>query len=295
MQARLDQLRGSERQEKSDQKDKKMRKSQLLSDYVEDYLLYKKCSKHSEKSIAYSRESMKRVIKIIGDRPLEEIDTSVLRSLVLRLEGAEWTIWGTCSVMRAFYNFLMSEGEIEVNPWEKVSMPKQPNKIMPALSMEEVEILLKNVKSEKPRLMLHILLDTGIRLSEMVGLKVGDLKDDSLLIRGKGGKERMAFLSPITLRMVMKACRGKREEDSILGISLFHSTRVIRRMGEPYGIHVHAHKLRRTFCIMMLRRGCDIFTLQRMMGHSTIIMLRRYLDQNTEDVSNAHKKYSLLR
>lgn len=272
-----------------------MKKNHLLSNCVNDYLLYKRCSKHSEKSIVYTKEAMQRVIRIIGDRPLEEIDTSVLRSMVLQLAGSEWTVWGTCSVMRAFYNFLMSEGEIEVNPWEKVTMPKQPNKIMPALSMEEVAILLKNVKSEKPRLILHLLLDTGMRISEMVGLKVGDIKDDSLLIRGKGGKERIAFLSPITLRMIMKACRGKDDEDSILGIQQDYAKRIIHKMGEPYGIHVHAHKLRRTFCIMMLRRGCDIFTLQRMMGHSQITMLRRYLDQNTADLSTAHKKYSLLR
>lgn len=115
---------------------------------------------------------------------------------------------------RAFWNFCLREGLTENDPFRKVEKPKLQPVLKPALTPDEVNALLqacdgKDWKRLRDKALLLLLLDTGLRAHEAHRLSVGDAKQDALLIRGKGGKQRVVFLSPevrLALRRYIKTC-----------------------------------------------------------------------------------------
>ena len=149
-------------------------------------------------------------------------------------------------------------------------------------------------------------LDTGLRISELANLTLDDINMDtaSLLIRhGKGGKQRMVRIGIKAQKILWKYVTIYRkgnsnslflirsgESMSVLGIKI-----LIKRLGDRAKVKVHPHKLRHTFAISFLRAGGDVFSLQYLLGHSTLQMTQRYLQSlNADDAANAHKKFSPL-
>ena len=153
---------------------------------------------------------------------------------------------------------------------------------------------------------LSVFLDTGLRISELAGLTLDDIDMDqgSLLIRnGKGGKQRIVHIGTKAHKVLWKYITIHRRSYSrrlfinrnndpldIIGIKI-----LIKRLGDKAKVKVHPHKLRHTFAISYLRAGGDVFSLQYILGHSTLQMTQRYLQSlNADDAINAHKKFSPL-
>jgi site-specific recombinase XerD len=151
---------------------------------------------------------------------------------------------------------------------------------------------------------LLLLLDTGIRASELCGLRFKDFIDYShIRVFGKGSKERILTLSPATITAIEDYVQNERPV--VNGISSYvfvtkNSTHLksddlyhrILKICERAGIHAHPHRFRHTFAINFLRNGGDIYTLQAILGHSTLEMVKRYLSIANIDVEMAHKKAS---
>ena len=156
----------------------------------------------------------------------------------------------------------------------------------------------------RDRAILLSLLDTGCRANEFVSLDVGDinLADGSVMVReGKGGKSRVAFLGTKSRKELMRYMRHR--GDVGLGDPLWISVRggrrlsywglrqIIRRRAEKAGVDAPMlHSFRRAFALLCLRNGADIYSLQKLMGHSDLTVLRRYLKQTEDDLREAHRK-----
>jgi site-specific recombinase XerD len=184
-------------------------------------------------------------------------------------------------------------------------MPKLPQTILPAFSEADIRALLAACDTDRDRAVVLALLDTGARLSEFIGLRVGDAETTNGIVvirQGKGGKDRAAFLGTQArkaLRRYLSARAELRANDPLwmtergdTGLTTHGLQRLFQRLRERTGIeHCHAHTFRRTFAITCLRNGCDLVTLQRLMGHSDIKVLARYLAQDSEDLQKAHRAY----
>lgn len=150
------------------------------------------------------------------------------------------------------------------------------------------------------------MLDSGLRLRGVSELKVGSVctKTGIILVkRGKGGKDRITKIGNEALKSFLKYSRiragiegaplwlGERGPMSDKGIAA-----AFNRVGKAANVHAHPHKFRRTFAIMVLRSGCNVYSLQHLMGHSnaSLSILRRYLDQVESDVTRDHERFSPL-
>lgn len=210
--------------------------------------------------------------------------------------------------IRAWLNFLVAEGEIAESPMRKVKMPRLDNRILPSLSQEDVQAILAACLNGRDRAIVLFLLDTGLRASEFVALNLGDvdMASGAVMVRlGKGRKDRQVYIGAKTQQALQRYLRRRKDAPMLaatspLWTSMFTGKRlrraglrqVLRRLGERSGVeHCHPHAFRRTFALWSLRAGMDIYSLQRLMGHNDLAMLRRYLALVEADIKNAHRQH----
>jgi integrase/recombinase XerD len=147
------------------------------------------------------------------------------------------------------------------------------------------------------------LLDTGCRASEFVALDIGDVNMNTgaaIIRHGKGGKFRTAFMGASTRREVLRYLRHRTDDAGPLWVTMAGERltygglrQVVSRRANAAGVPVPSlHSFRRAFALACLRGGMDVYSLQKLMGHADLSVLRRYLAQNEADLQAAHARAS---
>ena len=196
------------------------------------------------------------------------------------------------SGVRQFYRFLVLDGYMEDDPTELLESPKQPNHLPEVLSTAEVDLLeqaidLSKWEGHRNRAIIEVLFSCGLRVSELINLKLSNLYVDEQFIRvmGKGSKERLVPISPraleelnywFSMRNEMSIKPG--EEDYVfLNRRGHHLTRtmiliMIKRYSAEAGIKktISPHTLRHSFATSLLEGGADLRAIQAMLGHESI-------------------------
>jgi site-specific recombinase XerD len=151
---------------------------------------------------------------------------------------------------------------------------------------------------------IMLLLDTGMRASELCHLTLGDvnIKKNLVIVFGKGNKERAIPISSRTSQALWKYISGRdalRSQDPLFittngdKLDRRHLADMLQHIGIRAGVpNVHPHRFRHTFAITYLRNGGDIYTLQAILGHSTLEMVRTYLRLASVDIEEAHRRAS---
>lgn len=196
------------------------------------------------------------------------------------------------SGVRQFYRFLVLDGYMEDDPTELLESPKQPNHLPEVLSTAEVDLLeqaidLSKWEGYRNRAIIEVLFSCGLRVSELINLRLSNLYVDEQFIRvmGKGSKERLVPISPraleelnywFSMRNEMSIKPG--EEDYVfLNRRGHHLTRtmiliMIKRYAAEAGIKktISPHTLRHSFATSLLEGGADLRAIQAMLGHESI-------------------------
>lgn len=196
------------------------------------------------------------------------------------------------SGVRQFYRFLVLDGYMEDDPTELLESPKQPNHLPEVLSTAEVDLLeqaidLSKWEGHRNRAIIEVLFSCGLRVSELINLKLSNLYVDEQFVRvmGKGAKERLVPISPraleelnywFSMRNEMSIKPG--EEDYVfLNRRGHHLTRtmiliMIKRYAVEAGIKktISPHTLRHSFATSLLEGGADLRAIQAMLGHESI-------------------------
>jgi site-specific recombinase XerD len=209
-----------------------------------------------------------------------------------------------------FWRWCLREELTTNNPFAKVEKPRQLPTLKPALTPDEVEQILQACEGKhwlrlRDKALCLLLLDTGLRIHEAHKLTVADAQQENVLIRGKGGKQRVVFLSHevrLAIKRYLKACPYPLTDDSPLwqgvngALTLWGIMEVVEKIGKraelpkPLG----AHTFRRTFATWSLRSGIDLEQLRQLMGHSDYTVLRQYLSLVEADLKRAHQQHSPL-
>jgi len=216
--------------------------------------------------------------------------------------------------LRAFWSWLMREEIITVNPFIKVRIPKAPVIIIATYSLQQLDNLLKCIDIStragfRDWTIILLLLDTGLRVSELASLKLEkvDLEVGMLRVIGKGNKERTV---PFGTR-VQKALWKYLERYRYPPANPLCTNVFLNQNGEPYtvdrvrymicrrakiagihGVRSSPHTFRHTFAITYLRNGGDVFSLQRILGHSSLEIVRMYVNLAEVDIKASHRKFS---
>jgi integrase/recombinase XerD len=248
--------------------------------------------------------------------PTESPTAEVLKDAVLKMRERGLKATGCNSVIRAVNSYLhwQSAGEKKCGPGcqhLRVSQLKEPQLILPTLTMQQVTSLIdwkpKNFYQRRLHLLGLLLLDTGCRITEALTLRVSEIDLDNLLITldGKGRKQRVvpfSFELKKALFRYVRDCSRKPEmlllasvNETMLGrrVMLRDMKLLCRRLGfEPPARTLHS--FRHTFAVNYLRKGGSVFHLQKVLGHSTLEMTRRYANLVTADLQAVHERVSLL-
>ncbi len=309
--------------------------SRKLSEYIEYYEICNRAEGKSPKTISWYSSNLRRFQNYLKNRHLPDslnnIDIKVLREYVIflfkrkRFDGHPYTpvqenLLSSASVhahvrtLRAFFNWLLTEGLIQNNPAQELKLPKVTKRVVSILSDQEIESILNtlsltNTSEARNRTIFMVLLDSGLRIGEIVNLNMGDTHIDEgfLKVMGKGKKERIVPIGrnaqkalqrylfryrvtpnlPITENVFLSIHGGPLTENSI--------KLMFARLAQRSGVkRLHAHLCRHTFATRFLINGGDVFTLQQILGHSTLEMVRCYVNLASNHIAIQHQRFSPL-
>lgn len=209
--------------------------------------------------------------------------------------------------IKTFLNYCVRDELIAVSPFKRVQMPKLEKKILPALSPGEIRRILAACHNERDEAIVLVLLDSGLRASELCALDMGDVDKATGAIHvrsGKGQKDRVSYIGPHTRKRLARYLHIERQgESGALFVSQQHHTRMtyyglaqlLIRLRDAANVpHLTAHALRRTFALNSLRAGMNIFVLAKLMGHADLTVLRQYLQLVEDDLQDAHKRADVV-
>jgi integrase/recombinase XerD len=218
------------------------------------------------------------------------------------------------SAARGLSRFLLREGVLRVDPTELSARPRVGRKLPHALSEHDLVRLIEapdpsTLRGLRERAMLSVAYAAGLRVSELVGLKLGDVDQSRgvVAVTGKGEKRRLVPLGEVALSHleVYLAAEGQRAEQKKRRREawLFPSPRggrltrqafwkMVRRSARAAGIRVpvYPHKLRHSFATHLLAGGADLRSVQMMLGHSDVATTEIYTHVTRDHVKNAHRR-----
>ncbi|MBI3552715.1 MAG: tyrosine-type recombinase/integrase [Elusimicrobia bacterium] len=250
-----------------------------------------------------------------GAKELAEVSAPLLRDHLtsLRRRGqASETVFRSYGGMRCAFRFWKREGAIESNPMELVERPRRERALIRPLSAEQASRLIEmpdaaSLQGLRDRAMIMLMLDSGLRISELLSLETSrvDWLNCSVTVMGKGRKERSVPFAGKTGQALLAYAQA-RAKGPIKGGEFFlgktgkkvcrsKARKLILRYGKAAGIEgvrMSPHTLRHTFAVLYIRNGGDSFSLQEILGHSTLEMTKRYVHLASRDVAEQHKKFS---
>lgn len=209
--------------------------------------------------------------------------------------------------LSSFWDFLITEELVRSNPVKKVGALKIEKVIKKPYSAEEMEALRSNCTGLRDRAMVEFLYSTGVRVSELVHLNVGDIEmgKQELIVYGKGSKERRTYLTD-SAKFYLKRYLQSRPQLGIEKQPLFVTLGrpygrltvagvqyMLRELGRRAGISkVHPHRFRRTIATDLLNRGMPIEQVKEFLGHERLDTTMIYCTVKAESVQASHRKYA---
>jgi integrase/recombinase XerC len=226
------------------------------------------------------------------------VDSARLRRYLAWLTSqgyAPSTVARRLASLRSFFRYLRRAGLVDSDPAAGLRNPKQPRRLPRLLRVDEVIGLLDSISTDEPRgvrdrAMLETLYGGGLRVSELVGLNLDDLdwKEELVLVRGKGRRERLAPLGRVAvdwLRYWVPLRRPKRSDDPALFLNHRGTRLTTRSVGRLLEAHLlraglvnsaSPHTLRHSFATHLLDRGADLRSVQELLGHRHLTTTQLY-------------------
>lgn len=275
--------------------------------YIEKYLDYLKYEKKlSDNTVKSYNENLKVFVTELKNKNLITIDSSDVKFFLEKInKKSSKTKAHYITVLNNFYNFLVNEDIIKINPIENIKMPKIEKKLPSFLTIEEVDKLLdidlNNAYDYRNKAMLETLYGTGIRISELINLKLSDIDFDSDLIRifGKGNKERIVPFNDINKKYLLeyiniyrKELLKKKQSEYVFINSLSSNIsrqgffKILKELVIKSGINknVSPHILRHSFATHLLNNGADLRIIGELLGHSDLSTTQIYTEVLNEKI-----------
>ena len=205
--------------------------------------------------------------------------------------------------LRAFYKWLYSRRSgynlnPQDNPIEFVDAPKVGMRILPSLTIEEVETLINLVHDIRDKLVISLFADSGMRLSELANIQPSDIdwQNDTITIIGKGNKQRRAPFTKRTARMLqIYLSNNGHTNGNIWGINPYGIQQMLERLEKEAGIKCNPHAFRRGFAYNLRRKGLSTLDIMHLGGWSDLSMVLRYTRSITfEDCLEHYRKVESL-
>lgn len=280
----------------------------------------------TDETLNFYRDTTKELARLLAAqeivRPLDITRDHVLSAIEAKRtqtitrgrsdKPADATINKLIRGWRAFFNWLHTESFIDDNPFKGIGLIKAEKRIVETFSHDQINALLNapnksSFTGYRDIAIMSTLLDTAVRISELAGIRTFDINwtDRSVKVYGKGRKERLVPFS----RKLERILRNYSEMRGVLDTDIFFvnidnkpfKVRGIQQAVASYGeearikgVRVSPHTFRHTFAKLYIMNGGDSFSLQKILGHTSLEIVRMYVNLFGGDISAQHAKYSPL-
>lgn len=258
----------------------------------------------------YTRE-IYNMLNFLGKR-LEDITGMDLRyyyGIMREQRGIKMSTMQTrLHYLSSFWDFLTTEELVHSNPVKKVGLLKLEKTIKKPYSAEEMEALRTGCRTVRDRALVEFLYSTGVRVSELASLNVGDIEmgKQELIVYGKGSKERKTYLTDSAKFYLRRYLQTRAGENNLQSGPLFVTSDsphkrlsipgiqyMLCTLGNRAGVKgVHPHRFRGTIATDLLGRGMPIEQVKEFLGHEKLDTTMIYCTVKTESVQASHKKYA---
>jgi len=284
-----------------------------LPEWIEAFLYDRKTQNMSKGTLDFYQCKLQNFTNFCEGRSVRnifQITPALLRIYLLDLASKGHNPGGCHAAYRTVKTFLRWwENEVEpqgwTNPIKKVKAPKMSIEPLDPVDIESVKAMMKvcsyNLTGQRDKALMFFLLDTGVRASELVSINLEDVNPISgcVLVRvGKGRKPRTVFLGSKSRKVLRAYLRLRHDHCDALWITddeerlTFWGVKSLmrRRANQAQVKTPQLHAFRRWFALSCLRAGMNVYSLQELMGHADLQVLRRYLKQTNQDIREAHRR-----
>ena len=298
------------------------------------FLMAKHVEGLTERTLGYYRISITRMFAAIG-KDYDEITTDQLRYYFgvreIRDHVSKVTIDNERRNLSAFYTWARRERIITDNPIERIPRVKCRRQKKKAFSGMEIEMIRNACRDERDKAFIEVLISTWCRVGEIVLMKISEIKEDSIIVHGKGEKDRIVYfnaraklainqylekrtdhndyLFPRGMFVngrskIFQSFKGKKRKelhgwwtqkdlvDPEGHIDISSMECIVRDIGKKAGVtDCHPHRFRRTGATNALKVGMPLITVSKMLGHQSVGTTQIYLDIDDTEIKQAHQKY----
>ena len=275
--------------------------------YIDKFLEYlKSVKKHSDNTIISYQDDLKELASVLNNNIIDINEENIKKYLNYLYDKSynKNTISRKLSGVRSFYNYLYNHDIIKINYFTDVHNPKKIRSLPHYLKTSEIDKVLDNTNEvtlygERNKLIVELLYVTGLRVSELVNIKLKDIDkyNKSIKILGKGSKERIVYYEDNCSKLLDKYLNNTRKEldknsSEYLLLNKFGnklSTRMIRNILNDLTIgtsieQIYPHMIRHTFATTMLNNGADLMTVKELLGHESINTTSIYTHVTNEQI-----------
>ena len=290
-----------------------------LNEMVSAFLSTRKLRDLSPNTIIFYSQHLNKFLEFMESHypniSLEQIDQNILREYVsgLKENHSAGGVNHHIKVLKILFKLMVEEGVIRENPSKKISRIKTDQTAIATFSIIQITAMLEVTKHQidfpgiRNSALITLLFDTGCRISELLALKMDDiqLEEKILAVKGKGGKGRVVPFGDQSLIGLVKYLNMRTTlfgKGGVLFLTKFGepltrrmTNKTIERIGEKANVEnvrLSAHTFRHTFAKNWLMNGGDIFSLQKILGHRTLDMVRNYVNITFKDIQSQHSKFS---
>lgn len=275
----------------------------------------------TKRTVEFYQKTISKTLEKIG-KPYNEVTPDDVRYYIayrVSREGVtKTTVGNEIRNLSSFYTWLSTEEILLKNPMNKVDRVKQVRKKKKAFTQMDVEKIRAGCKTKREQAIIEVLLSTWCRVTELVNIKISDIKDGKCTVLGKGDKYREVFINARAQIAISVYLAERKDENPYLfakkkertgsgGMAWYTKPEfvdpcqpmdkstvesLVRAIGKRVGVeNVHPHRFRRTGATMALRIGMPILQVSKLMGHENINTTQIYLDISDEELEASHEKY----
>lgn len=199
------------------------------------------------------------------------------------------------STMSSFFRFLYSQGVITANPMTGIERPKIKDQELRYLKHSQVLRLIASIEDDRDRLIVRTIYATGVRVSELCGMNIEDIdfEDETIKVRGKGGKIRIVFVDHETLEEISLFIGNRIEGPLFLGQQGQHiSPRSVQHIFKKYAPQgITPHKIRHSYASELYRRSKNLRVVQENLGHTSIKTTEIYLHTDLDERKRVYQEF----
>lgn len=274
--------------------------------YIDMFVSALKVENYSHLTLKNYQYELKSFSAFLNKPVLKASTADIRRYLAASEHLKQSTIVSKLDVLSSFFNWLVKEDELLRNPCIKIKRPRLPKKVREGLTVVELEQVRAACKDVRQRALIEVFYSTGCRLDELRKIDIEDIdwETSSVIVCGKGDKERKVFLSEKAKYYLKQYLEERNDDCPALFVSERKPIRRLTNEGIQYQIKqikktsnidkpLHPHIMRHTFAQLSLNAGMELADLQALLGHEKADTTARYAQVSEERKYSAFRRFHL--